>query len=269
VAEHDGDTPPPLDASFDDDLLLGDAPDPTAGRTWSSTTRAVVVALCVARYVIPVVALGYAARVLTADPIDPDEVVLLTLVRPAKEVLLLAGGLVRTTGAPNVLVVFLAYVPLMIVAVWPFFLLGRILGPSLTDGSRTGFLARAVPPDTLRLMQKVLARRGPAVAILARIAALPPTVLAAAAGTSPVNAVRYLLADAVGGIAAFGITIGLGLALGEAYERGGTWVTVGGVVFVFAGIMIMTNWLQREADREDADAAARADGGVPSDSDDA
>lgn len=253
---------PGLDPTIDDDLLLGDAPDPTEGRTWSARTRAVVVFLCVARYVIPVVALGYAARVLTSDPIDPGEVVLLTLVRPAKEVLLLAGGLFRTSGEPGVLAVFLAYVPLMIIAVWPFFLLGRILGPSLTDPDRSGFLARAVPPDTLRLMQRVLARRGPAVAILARVAALPPTILAAAAGTSPVNAIRYLVADAVGGVIAFGITFGLGVALGEAYERGGTWVTVGGVVFVFVGIMIMTSWLQREADREEADEAAAAADGV-------
>lgn len=249
----------PLDPSIDDDLLLGDAPDPTEGRVWSSRARAVVIFLCVARYVVPVLALGYAARVVTADPIDPGQVVLLTLLRPAKEVLLLAGGLTRTTGEPSMLAVFVAYVPLMIVAVWPFFLLGRMLGPSLTDPDRTGFLARAVPPDTLRLMQRVLARRGPAVAILARVAALPPTILGAAAGTSPVNAVRYLAADAVGGVIAFGITFGLGLALGEAYERGGTWVTVGGVVFVFVGIMIMTSWLQREADREEAEEEARAD----------
>jgi membrane protein DedA with SNARE-associated domain len=158
----------------------------------------------------------------------------------------------RVTGEPSALLLFAAYTPLMIVAVWVFFLLGRIHGPRLTAADGDSWLTRMVPPRYVRATQLLLVDRGPAIAILARIVAAPPTILAAAAGTAPVNAFRYLVADAIGGVAAFGIMLGLGLALGEAYERAGTPVTVVTFVVLLVVITLAQNWFQREVARIDA-----------------
>ncbi|MFP5309811.1 MAG: DedA family protein [Actinomycetes bacterium] len=246
---------PDLSDELDDDRLLGAAPDPTAHRAWSPTTARVVLALCIARYVVPILALGYAARVLGSfgsGELDGGQVVLLTLLRPAKETLLFAGGVLRVTGEPSPLLLFLAYTPLMIVAVWVFFLLGRIHGPGLTSPDEETWLTRMVPPRYVRATQLLLVDRGPAIAILARIVAAPPTILAAAAGTAPVNALRYLVADAVGAVISFGIMLGLGVALGEAYERAGTPVTVATFVVLLVAISLAQNWFQREVARIDA-----------------
>lgn len=262
----DDSTQPPVDDGLlgvgpEVDGLLGDAPDPTAGREWSPLARQVVVALCVARYVVPIVAIGYAARVLGSfgsGELDGGQVVLLTLLRPAKETLLFAGGVLRVTGEPSALLLFLAYLPLMVVAVWVFFLLGRMYGPTLTAPGNESWLTRMVPPKYVRATQLLLADRGPVIAILARIVAAPPTILAAAAGTAPVNAVRYLAADAVGAAVSFGMMLGLGLALGEAYERAGTPVTIATFVVLLVAISAGQNWFQRELERIDA-----AQGGEP------
>ena len=79
--------------------------------------------------------------------------------------------------------------------------------------------------------------------------------MSAAAGISDVSAWRYQVADTIGGIIAFVITTAIGAALGEAYERAGIWTTVGAVVVLFLAITWMTNWLQREAERDDRLAA--------------
>ena len=244
------------------DAPLQDAPDPTLGRTWPAWVRRLVVAVAIARYVVPILAIGYAARVIASfGDLDPGQVVLLTLLRPAKETLLFAGGVLRVTGEPSALLVFAAYVPLMIVAVWVFFLLGRIYAGSLTDPERDGWLTRMVPPKYVRATQLLLVERGPVIAIIARIVAAPPTILAAAAGTTTVNALRYLLADLVGAVVSFAMMLGLGLALGEAYERAGPWVTGGTFVVLFIAISAGQSWFQRQLERIDAaeQAAGRGD----------
>jgi len=194
----------------------------------------------IARYAIPIAAIPLAAALI------PDRVPLLTLLRPGKEVLLLAGGLWSADGRPSLLLVFLAYIPLMIVSVWGFFALGRAYSDDLAGGEGPHWLHRVVPAEKLEATQRVIARRGVTVAILGRVAALPPTILAAAAGTSAVDTRRYLAADMVGAVLGFAVTVGVGVGLGRAYERGGIWLTVAGVALLLVVINLFTRWLQAE-----------------------
>lgn len=195
------------------------------------------------RYLVPIVALPL-VPVLT-----PDDVGLLTLLRPGKEILLLAGGLTRARGTPGVLIAFLAYLPLMVGGVWAFFGLGRAYADDLRTGDGPAWLSRAVPPDRMERAQRMLARRGPVIAIIGRIAALPPTIVAAAAGVSDVRTRSFLLADLVGAVVSFGLLFSVGLALGSAYERGGPWLTGVGLALVVVAVLLVNRWLQAEGDR--------------------
>lgn len=183
----------------------------------------------------------------------------LTLVRPSKDSVLWGGALWRTRpGEVDVLLFFAAYAVLMIVLNWPFLYVGRAYGPALARGEGPKWLQRSVSEENLAIARTLLARKGPVIAIIGRVAALPPTVMAAAAGTSDVSAWRYQVADTIGGVVAFVVTAGIGVALGEAFEQAGIWTTVGGLVLVFGAILWATNWLQREAER-DAELAALTD----------
>ena len=219
-------------------------PPPPAGEfTRARRWRRPLLALSGLRYVIPILALPL-VPVLT-----PDDVGLLTLLRPGKEILLLAGGLTRTRETPGVLVAFLAYLPLMVGGVWAFFGLGRAYAEDLRTGQGPAWLTRAVPPDRLEVAQRVLARRGPTVAVIGRVAALPPTIVAAAAGVSDVHTGRFLVADLVGAVLSFAMIFGIGLALGAAYEEGGPWLTGAGLVLVVLAVVLVNRWLQAEAER--------------------
>lgn len=229
-----------MDVPLEPTLPPAASPDAFArARRW----RRPLLALSGLRYVVPILALPL-VPVLT-----PDDVGLLTLLRPGKEILLLAGGLTRTRATPGVLVAFLAYLPLMVGGVWAFFGLGRAYAEDLRAGEGPAWLTRAVPPDKLEAAQRVLTRRGPVVALIGRVAALPPTVVAAAAGVSDVHTGRFLLADFVGAVLSFALLFGIGLALGAAYEQGGPWLTGIGLALVVVAVMLVSRWLQAEAER--------------------
>lgn len=202
------------------------------------------------RLLVPVAALPLVAVLI------PDRVPLLLLLRPGREVVLLGGGLHRVTGDPTVTGLLLAYLPLMTLGVWAFFVVGRAYGPQLRDGTGPGWLQRAVPQDRLLLASRVLTRRGPAIAVLGRIAWLPPVLLAAAAGTSRVRTVTYLAADLLGAGLTFFIALGVGFALGDAYARGGAWLTGAGLGLLLALLWVLSRWVQREAARGELDGPA-------------
>ncbi len=209
--------------------------------------RRIAVGVAVLRYVVPL-------AVIPAIPflISRGELALLVLLRPQKEFLILSAAQLARTGAPSVPLLLAAYIPFMLVAVWAFFVVGRIFRPALDAGEAPKWLTRILPAEQLDLARRVIARRGPAIAILGRLAALPPTIMAAAAGASDVDARRYLVADAFGAFASFGLMVGAGLALGDAYDEYGIWVTVAGVLILVALILLITQWVRREAERDDA-----------------
>ncbi len=209
----------------------------TVSRRW----RLVALAVVILRFAVPLAAIPMIPFLIRRN------VTLLVLLRPQKEFLLVGGGQSRYLGEPGLLPLFLAYLPLGILAVSAFFVVGRAYRRALATDTGPAWLQRVVPPHQLRLAQRVLARRGPFIAVVGRLAALPPTVLAAAAGTSEVSPRRYLAADLVGAILGFGLAAGSGLALGQAYEEGGVWLTVLGIALFTAMIGLVTWWMHREA----------------------
>ena len=200
------------------------------------------------RLVVPIAVVPFAPALI------PERVVLLLLLRPGREVVLLGGGLSRTTDDPMLLLwLFLAYLPLMTLGIWVYFVIGRAYGPELRRGEGPDWLQRAVPRDKLIIASRVLTRRGPSIAIIGRVAGLPASVIGAAAGASDVHTVRYLAADLAGTVITFVLTVSVGYALGDAYERGGAWLTGIGLALFVVLAMVMTRWLQREAERADPD----------------
>jgi membrane-associated protein len=178
-----------------------------------------------------------------------ERITLLVLLRPTKEWLLVGGAFLRVQGAPSPLLLLAAYTPLMIIVVWFFFIAGRAYQSTLRAGSGPRWLRRMLPPDKLELAQRMLVRRGPLVAVLGRVAALPPTLLAAAAGVSDIRWRRYLAADLAGALVAFAGVVAAGYGLGEAYERGGPWLTAIGAAVLIVLVALITRWIRREAAR--------------------
>lgn len=219
--------------------------DAAGGASGSAWWRRLALAVVVLRYAIPLAAVPLIPFLLT------NNITLLVLLRPQKEFLLVGGGQTRYLGEPGVLPLLLAYLPLGVLAVTAFFVVGRAYRRVLIEASGPGWLHRAIPPRQLELAQRVLARRGPAIALIGRIAAMPPTVLAAAAGTSEVSAPRYLVADGIGALLAFAMVVSVGLGLGRAYEEGGVWLTVAGVALFTVMVGLVTWWIRREAQRDE------------------
>jgi len=203
-------------------------------------------ALVALRFVMPLIAV----------PLIPvlvrDQIALLVLLRPQKEFLLLAGAQARVTGTPSIGLLVLAFIPSMVIAVWAFFITGRAYGHLLgDDGPR--WLNRAIPPARLAQAHLVLERRGPWIAVLGRLAAFPPTFLAAAAGSSDVPARQYLAADLLGACLSFGAAVGAGWMLGRAYSEGGPWLTGIGVAILVMLIILLTRWIKQVEDEVDID----------------
>jgi membrane protein DedA with SNARE-associated domain len=231
------------------------SPSPRAGegdgRAIAPWLRRLALGVVVGRFLI---VLG----VIPAIPllIVQERYALLVLLRPTKEWLLLGGAVLRVQGEPSVWLLLAAYTPLMIVVVWAFFLAGRAYQDALRDGTGPRWLHRLLPPDKLELAQRMLVRRGALIAVLGRLAAMPPTLLAAAAGVSDIRPRRYLGADLLGSLLAFGAVVGAGYGLGEAYERGGVWLTTAGIGLFVLLVLLMTRWIRREAARTPAEASS-------------
>jgi membrane protein DedA with SNARE-associated domain len=233
---------------------------PVAGREGRipAGLRRLALGVVIGRYVI---VLG----VIPAIPflLVQERIALLVLLRPTKEWLLVGGAFLRVQGEPSVWLLFAAYLPLMVVVVWFFFIAGRAYRMLLRNGTGPKWLRRAIPPDKLELAQRMLVRRGPLIAVLGRVAAFPPTLLAAAAGVSDISPRRYLAADLLGAVLSFGIVVSAGYGLGEAYERGGPWITGLGAGLFVVLIVLMTRWIRREAERSPLPGEQPAGGDQP------
>jgi membrane protein DedA with SNARE-associated domain len=206
--------------------------------------RNILLVLAAIRFLVPLAMLPLIPVMLG------DRFLLLLALRPGKELMLLGGGRARVAGEPTIVELAVAVFPFLVAAVWVFFALGRLYRHALRSGDGPAWLHRAVPADKLALADRILAKRGPLIAVLGRIATVPPTVLAAAAGASDVGTRRYLFADFLGAVGAFTTTVGAGYLLGQAYEDGGPWLTGVGLAFV----VLLTRWIQREAETMPPDA---------------
>ncbi len=222
------------------------APGVPASSPIPNRWRRLSLLVVVLRFAIPLAAIPAIPYLLI------NNISLLVLLRPQKEFLLVGGGQSRFLGEPELAILFLAFVPLGLLSIPAFFVIGRAYQGALRTGDGPDWLHRAIRPSQLEIAQRVIARKGPAIAILGRLAALPPTVLAAAAGVSDVSWRRYLAADAVGAVLAISLTLGAGYALGRTYQEGGIWLTVIGVTLFAVIILLLTYWIRREANRPDA-----------------
>lgn len=170
------------------------------------------------------------ALALAALPLTPllfrDGLVTLLLMRPTREFLLLAGFRVRADEI-GLVVVLLAVLPMLLLGNWVFFGLGRAYRDDLDNGL-PGWLQQSVDPEQVARLRAVLARRGTLLVVLSRLAIFPATLLAAAAGASPLSTRRFLLADSLGAALSLAQYIGAGYVLGRAYESAGLWIALMG-----------------------------------------
>lgn len=205
---------------------------------------AVVVA--VLRYAIPLAAVPLIPFLITRN------ITLLVLLRPQKEFLLLGGGQARYLGEPELWMLFAAYLPLSVLPIGAFYIVGKRYRHVIGTDAAPRWLSRVLPPKQLALGVRIMARKGPLIAIIGRLAALPPTVLAAAAGLAGTPARRFLVADAIGALAAFAIVVTVGWGLGRAYADGAAWLTAAGVALFVGMLAVITWWLKTEAEHDDA-----------------
>ena len=183
-----------------------------------------------------------AALAVIAVPLAPalwdDHLAVLVLLRPTKEVFLLAGYrlLEHDVWLPVVLV---AAVPLLVLGVWVFFFLGRAYADDIEDAELPGIAGRLLPRPRICALREALADRGWPLVLLGRIASMPSTLVAAAAGSAEVPVRTFLLADAAGAAISTAAMLVAGYLLGEAYHDAGPWFTIAGALAVLTLLSIL------------------------------
>ena len=205
----------------------------------SGKRRGVLFGLAVVRIVIGVIALPLAPFLYE------EHFVLLVLMRPTKEVLLAGGFLIRL-GEVWWVPVVAAAVPLAIFGVWQFYFLGRQYAPEIASGRMHWILRRVLRPDHVKVMQKLLRRKGMKLVLLGRLAVFPSSVVALAAGSGNIPSRSFLPADAIGGALSIVEVMGAGFALGYAYKEAGPWITVIGAAVLIVIATIVARGLRRE-----------------------
>ena len=169
----------------------------------------------------------------------------LVLLRPTKDVLLASGFALRA-GRLNLFELLLAAVPLLLFGVWQFFFLGRAYRQEIEDGEVPGIGKKLLPADKIGKLRDVLEKKGARLVFLGRLAAFPSSLVGAAAGTSDLEARRFLVADGLGALASFVEIVGAGFLLGEAYKSAGPWLTVAGIAVLVAGAVLLGRSLRRD-----------------------
>lgn len=202
--------------------------------------RGVLQGLAVVRALIGIVAIPLAPLLYE------HHFIALILLRPTKDVLLVAGFRLRE-GDIGLLPVLLASVPFAVVGVWHFFALGRAYARELEQGDMPRVARRVLPPERVRALSKVLEKKGTRVVLLGRLAAFPSVLLAASAGASGMEPRRFLPIDGLGAVLSIAEVLIAGYAFGAAYKSIGTWITVAGVVLLVAFLVLVGRSLQRES----------------------
>jgi membrane-associated protein len=142
--------------------------------------------------------------------------------------------------------VLVAALPILLGGVWVFFGLGRAYQEDLEDAELAGLAGRVLPSDRIDQLREVLERKGMRVVFLGRLAAFPSSLMAAAAGSSGVSWRRFVVADTAGALTSLALAVGLGYALGEAYEDAGPWLTAVGVAVLLVLAVLVGRSLVRD-----------------------
>jgi membrane protein DedA with SNARE-associated domain len=179
----------------------------------------------------------------------------LILMRPTKETLLYAGFAMHQNDI-SLGVAILAALPILILGVWQFFALARLYGKQLAQKKLPGIAGRLLPRDRVRRMQRALEHNGDKVVFLGRMAAMPSSLIAAAAGASGYEPKRFLIVDGAGALVSLALMLGLGWLLEDAYEAAGPWLTALGVVALATVALVIGRALTREGAKRSATRAA-------------
>ena len=186
---------------------------------------------------------------LLAIPLAPflyrEHFILLVLMRPTKEVLLAAGFLIRS-GDVSLIAVVVAAVPLVVLGVWIFFVLGRAYSDEIEKGEIPGIGGRFLPADKVKKAEKVLDKRGGRLIFFGRLAAFSSALLAAAAGAAEMRWRDFYPADLAGALASTALSIGAGYVAGQAYESAGPWLSVVGVAVLVGAAVWLGRYLNRD-----------------------
>lgn len=186
---------------------------------------------------------------LAAVPLAPflyraERMELLVLLRPTKEVLLLAG-FALSQGDASLPALVAAALPLLLGAVWVLFALGRAYADCIDDPDRSGLAARVLPPKRVKALVDAVCARGVVLVFLGRLAAFPSTLVGAAAGAAEVPTRRFAVADTAGALLSLVVLLGIGFALEEAYDAAGPWLTAAGLLVVVVGAVVLGRALKR------------------------
>ena len=191
-----------------------------------------------------------AALSLIAIPLAPflyrKHAAVLILLRPTKETLLYAGYAVHH-GDVSLPVAILAALPMLLLGVWQFYALGRMYKAEIRKQELPGIAGRVLPPGRVQKLQRALKSQGDKVVFLARLAAMPSSLIAAAAGSSGYDWRRFLRVDVAGAFVSLALMMGLGWLLEDAYESAGPWLTGLGVLALAAGAVVVGRAVTREA----------------------
>lgn len=189
---------------------------------------------------------------IAAIPLAPvlwdEHLAVLVLLRPTKEVFLLAGYAVLE-GRLSLGVIVAAAIPLLLLGVWIFYFLGRVYADEIEDADLPGIAGRVLPRERICRLRDALADRGWPLVLLGRIASMPSTLVAAAAGSADVPVRTFLLADTAGAVVSTTGMLLAGYLLGEAYEDAGPWFTVLGAVALLTILTILGKRLSGEGRR--------------------
>ena len=174
-----------------------------------------------------------------------DFLVLVAL-RPSLGILLL-GAILAHHGGMSLWAMPLIAIPLQLLIVWLYFLLGRALQSEIHCDDKLPFLtARLLQRDQVRRVREALNEHGTRLVVLARFAIFPTGLLAATAGASGMKPVWYFPADGLAFAAAAGAVIGAGYGLGLAQRQSDLWLTIVGGAGLVALSGFRTWYVRRE-----------------------
>jgi membrane protein DedA with SNARE-associated domain len=196
------------------------------------------------------------AAIPLAAALYRDHVAVLVLLRPTKDVFLFSGFVLRE-GDATLPPLVIAALPMLLVGVWIFYGLGRAYAADLAEAELPGLAGRILPKRRIDQLREVLEERGMKVVFLGRLAAFPSTLMAAAAGASEVGRRQFLVADLCGALVSMTVLLGLGYALGEAYDEAGPWVTAAGLVVLVVLLSMLGRALLRPGSGGTATRSAR------------
>jgi membrane protein DedA with SNARE-associated domain len=190
---------------------------------------------------------------IVAIPLAPtlyrDHFIWLVVLRPTKDVLLLAGFLLRD-GSIGLLPLLAATVPLILGGVWLFYALGRAYADQLSSRSSSGLpqvVRRVLKPDRVRAMGDVLAHNRRIAILGGRLSLFPSSALAAAAGAADMPPADFLPLDTVGAALSLIEVLFVGYLLGSAWEQGSRPLTVIGLATFIVVLAVIGRWIKNQS----------------------